>query len=48
MLRGSENPNHNIQKQIVQPRDAFEDTAFQPVFEIVDFSCATFKRGCEV
>ncbi len=33
----SENPNHQIQKQTVQPGDAFEDTAFKPGFEIVKF-----------
>ncbi len=34
----SENPDHRPQKKrTVQPEDAFEDTAFQPGFEIVKF-----------
>jgi hypothetical protein len=31
----SENPDHHLEKRTVQPRDAFEDTAFKPGFEIV-------------
>jgi hypothetical protein len=33
----SENRIINPKKQTVQPRDAFEDTAFQPGFEVVKF-----------
>jgi hypothetical protein len=30
-------PIINPRKRTVRPRDAFEDTAFKPVFEIVKF-----------
>jgi hypothetical protein len=31
----SENPDHHPKKKTIQPEDAFEDTAFNPWFEIV-------------
>ncbi len=33
----SENPDYHTQKGTIQPGDAFEDTGFQPGFEIVKF-----------
>jgi hypothetical protein len=33
----SKNPDYYPQKRTVQPGEAFEDTAFEPGFEIVKF-----------